>query len=212
LQAVLELKTACSFTDDATFIMNSTNTDMPVLPVGFLPSEQNISPSVEQFDQTASLPPNITGLRQVIELAHSELHGLMREREAIIKRMTVLKHTIAGLVEIFGADSVSKEQLDFVKRPHRRRGKSMTQVCRAVLAGASEPLTAHELVEGIRAADVTLIQRQKNPSASVSSILGRLASYGEVRSAVAGSGRRHWLWTKADGNGRLRRDDSASKL
>jgi hypothetical protein len=189
-----------------------TNVPVPVLPMEFIPSGQNISPSVEQFDQMASLPPNITGARQVISLAQGELRGLMQEREAIVKRITVLRQTIAGLVEIFGADSVSKEQLDFVKRPHRRRGKSMTQVCRAVLAGASEPLTAHELVEGIRAADVTLIQRQKNPIASVSSILGRLASSGEVRSVVAGSGRRHWVWTKSDENGRLRRGESASEL
>jgi len=192
--------------------MNSANTDMPVLSMGFLPSEQNISPNLEPFDHKATMPSNITGARQVIELAHSELCGLMREREAIIKRMTVLKQTIAGLVEIFGADSVSTEHLDFVQRPRRRRGNSLTQICRAVLAKASEPLTAHELVEGIRAADVTLIQRQKNPIASVSSILGRLASYGEVRSAVAGSGRRQWVWTKTDGNGRLCRGQSASEL
>jgi len=208
----LELKTACSFTDHATFIMNSANTDMPVLSMGFLPSEQNISPNLEPFDHKATMPSNITGARQVIELAHSELCGLMREREAIIKRMTVLKQTIAGLVEIFGADSVSTEHLDFVQRPRRRRGNSLTQICRAVLAKASEPLTAHELVEGIRAADVTVIQRQKNPIAAVSSILGRLASYGEVRSAVAGSGRRQWLWTKADENGRSSCDESTSKL
>jgi hypothetical protein len=214
LQAVLELKTACSFLDHVTCNMNSAKSDMPepVFSMEFIPSAQNISPSVEQFDQMASLPPNITGLRQVIELAHSELHGLMREREAIIKRMTVLKQTIAGLVEIFGADSISKEHLDLAQRPRRRRGTSLTQICRAVLARASEPLTAHELVEGIRAEDVTLIQRQKNPIASVSSILGRLASYGEVRSAVAGSGRRQWLWTKADENDRPRCGESAPKL
>jgi len=184
----------------------------PVLPMELIPSEQNISPSAEQFDQMASLPPNITGARQVINLARSELRGLMREREAIIKRITVLRQTIAGLVEIFGPDGVSEEHLDLVKPPRRHRGNSLTQICRSVLAKSSEPLTAHELVEGIRAADVTLIQRQKNPIASVSSILGRLASYGEVRSAVAGSGRRQWVRTKTDGNGRLCRGQSASEL
>jgi hypothetical protein len=194
--------------------MDSAKTDMPVpvLPMELIPSEQNISPSVEQFDQMASLPPNITGARQVINLAQSELRGLMREREAIIKRITVLKQTIVGLVEIFGADGVSKEHLDFVRRPRRHQGNSLTQICRAVLARASEPLTAHELVEGIRATDVTVIQRQKNAIASVSSILGRLASDGEVRSVVAGSGRRQWVWTNTDGSGRLRRGESASEL
>jgi hypothetical protein len=182
--------------------MNSANTDIPALPMGFLPSDQDISPVLEPFDHMAMVLPNITGARQVIELAHSELCGLMREREAIIKRMTVLKQTIAGLIEIFGADGVSKEHLDLVKPSRRHRGNSLTQTCRAVLAKAPEPLTAHELVEGIRAADVTLIQHHKNPIASVTSILSRLVSYGEVRSIVAASGRRQWAWTKTDGNGR----------
>jgi hypothetical protein len=182
--------------------MNSANTDIPALPMGFLPSDQDISPVLEPFDHMAMVLPNITGARQVIELAHSELCGLMREREAIIKRMTVLKQTIAGLIEIFGADGVSKEHLDLVKPSRRHRGNSLTQTCRAVLAKAPEPLTAHELVEGIRAADVTLIQHHKNPMASVCSILSRLVSYGEVRSVVAASGRRQWAWTKTDGNGR----------
>lgn len=182
--------------------MNPANAGMPVLPMEFLTSDQNISPSLEPFDHMAMVLANITGARQVIELAHSELCGLMREREAIIKRMTVLKQTIAGLIEIFGAHSVRKECLDLVKPSRRHRGNSLTQTCRAVLARASEPLTAHELVEGIRAADVTLIQHHKNPMASVCSILSRLASYGEVRSVVATSGRRQWAWTKTDGNGR----------
>jgi len=192
--------------------MNSANTDMPVLPMGFLPSDQNISPGSEPFDHMATVPTNITGARQVIELAHSKLCGLIQEREAIIKRMTVLKQTIAGLIEIFGADGVNKEYLDLAKPPRRHRGNSLTQICRAVLATASEPLTAHELVEGIRAADVTLIQRQKNPMASVCSILSRLASYGEVRSVVAASGRRQWAWTNTDGNGRSPRSEGVSKL
>ena len=192
--------------------MNSANTDVPVLPMGFLSSDQDISPSSEPFDHMTTAPPNITGALQVIELAHSELCGLMREREAIIKRMTVLKQTIAGLIEIFGADGVRKEYLDLVQPPPRHRGNSLTQTCRAVLARASEPLTAHELVEGIRAADVTSIQHQKNPMASVCSILSRLASYGEVRSVVAASGRRQWAWTKTEGNGRSPCSESVSKL
>jgi len=192
--------------------MNSANTDMPVLPMGFLPSDQNISPGSEPFDRMATVPTNITGARQVIELAHSKLCGLIQEREAIIKRMTVLKQTIAGLIEIFGADGVSKEYLDLVKPPRRHRGNSLTQICRAVLAKASEPLTAYELVENIKAADVALIQRQKNPIASVCSILNRLAFYGEVRSVVAGSGRRQWVWTETDRNGRLACSENASKL
>jgi hypothetical protein len=192
--------------------MNSANTDMPVLNMGFLPSELNISPGLEPFDHKATVPPNITGVRQITNLVQSELHGLMREREAIIKRMTVLKQTIAGLVEVFGADGVSKEYLDLMKPPRPHRGNSLTQICRSVLAGSSEPLTAHALIEGIRATDVTLIQRQKNPIASVSWILGRLASYGEVRSSVADSGRRQWVWTKTDGNGRSPCDESALKL
>lgn len=185
---------------------------MPVISVGFLPSEQNISPSLESFDHLESVLPNATGVREVINLAQKELHGLMRERTAIIKRIAVLRQTIAGLVEIFGSDGDSNEYLNWVKPPRRHRENGMTQICRSVLASATEPLTAHELIEGIRATDVTLIQRQKNPIASLYSILGRLASYGEVRCTVSGSGKREWVWSKADGNGRSPRDESASKV
>jgi hypothetical protein len=185
---------------------------MPVLSNQLIPSEQNISPSLEPFDHMATAPPNIPGFRQVLTLTQSELHRLMRERDAIVKRITVLRQTIAGLVEIFGDHALGKEHLDLLKPYRRQRRNGMTQICRSVLARSSEPLTAHELIEGIRATDVTLIQRQKNPIASVYSILGRLASYGEVRCAVAGSGRRQWAWTPVDGNGRLPCDPSASKL
>jgi len=74
LQAVLELKTACSFIDHATCTMNSAKSDMPapISPLGFILSEQNLSPRVERFDHVATVPPNITGVPQVIELAQSE--------------------------------------------------------------------------------------------------------------------------------------------
>jgi hypothetical protein len=135
-----------------------------------------------------------TEAEQVIKIAGGELQDLLRQRAAIIKRITILRRTIAGLAEMFGGDTLTEELLALVKpSTHRTRGTGLTEACRSVLRHSSQPLTAREVVEGIRANNGGVIRNHKDPIASVSSILHRLGSYGEATTKLSQSGRRIWV-------------------
>jgi len=146
-----------------------------------------------QLAFTASPDPKIE-VEQVIKLAGGELQDLLIQRAAIIKRLAILRRTIAGLAEMFGLEALPEELLLVIKPPVRgSRGSGLTEACRATLSQSSRPLTAREVVDTIRARDGAVIQNHKDPVASVTSILHRLGSYGEATTRLSHTGRRIWI-------------------
>jgi hypothetical protein len=141
-----------------------------------------------------SVVTNRIDVEQVIKLAGSELQLLLTQRAALLRRLAILRRTIAGLAEMFGDDVLPEEVRTLIKLPMpRTRGTGLTEACRAGLSKSSRPLTAREVVETIRAHDGALIEHHKDPVASVTSILHRLASYGEATTILSPSGRRMWI-------------------
>jgi hypothetical protein len=139
-------------------------------------------------------------VEQVMRLAEGELLQLLTERGALLRRIAILRRTIAGLAETFGEDLLPEGVRALIKpAAPKTRGTGLTEACRAALANSSQPLTAREVVDRIRNVDAAIIKDHKDPVASVTSILHRLGSYGEATTQVTHSGRR--MWTPA-GNDR----------
>lgn len=146
----------------------------------------------------AAAIPNATDVEQLIEYAQTEVRALLRQRAEITKRITAIRRTIADLVKTFGQDVSSGAHLTLVKPLKRNRRTGLTDACRSVLIRAFQPLTAHEVVERMRASNAELICHHKDSIASVTSILLRLESYGEATSEVGLSRRRSWVSKKSD--------------
>jgi chorismate mutase len=133
-------------------------------------------------------------VRQVVRQAHEELLQLLRQRADLMKRIGTLKQTISGLANLFGNSVLSDELLDLVGEPKdRKRQAGFTNACRRVLMEAERPLSARDVCEKIEEKLPLLLARHREPLASVTTVLNRLASYGEAEAVVV-NGRRAWQW------------------
>ena len=63
-----------------------------------------------------------------------------------------------------------------------------------VLIEARTPLTAREVCDQLRSRFGELLINHKDPLASVTTVLNRLADYGEARSSSNPHGKRAWEW------------------
>lgn len=133
-------------------------------------------------------------VKEVLSAAHEELKNLMHQRSEIMKRIGTIKQTIAGLANIFGDEILSAELLELVDRRSAARQPGFTKVCRMVLMEAAVPLGAREVCEHIQRKTPPVLERHKDPLASVTTVLNRLVEYGEARSVVRENGRRAWQW------------------
>lgn len=59
----------------------------------------------------------------VIGRLQQELQLLLLERTALLKRIRLIRHTLAGLAYIFGSDIMNEELERLVRKPGRRSGK-----------------------------------------------------------------------------------------
>jgi hypothetical protein len=139
----------------------------------------------------------------VIGRIHRELQLLLLERAAIVKRIGVIRHTIVGLADVFGADVID-QGLQYLLLPSAgRRTRGLTDVCRRMLMKFSQPLTTRQLCDRIQETDPSVLTRQKCPTTSVGVVLRRLVNYGQVQDGLSEDGRT-WLWI-----GARQRDDFA---
>lgn len=133
-------------------------------------------------------------VRQVVIQAHEELLDLLRQRADLMKRIGTLKQTISGLANLFGKSVLSEELLELVgEAKDRKRQAGFTNACRKILIDATQPLSARDVCQQIQEKLPLLLARHRDPLASVTTVLNRLASYGEAE-AVMSNGRRAWLW------------------
>jgi hypothetical protein len=133
-------------------------------------------------------------VRQVVKQAHEELRELLKQRADLMKRIGTLKQTISGLANLFGASVLDDELLDLVGEPRdKKRQAGFTNACRKILIEAERPLSARDVCQTIQEKMPILLARHQEPLASVTTVLNRLANYGEAEPVVV-NGRRAWLW------------------
>jgi len=133
-------------------------------------------------------------VRQVVRQAHEELLQLLRQRADLMKRIGTLKQTISGLANLFGNSVLSDELLDLVGEPRdRKRQAGFTNACRRILMEAERPMSARDVCQKIEEKAPLLLARHREPLASVTTVLNRLAGYGEAEAVVV-NGRRAWQW------------------
>ncbi len=137
----------------------------------------------------------------VVKAAHDELQDLIRLRSEIMKRIGTVKQTIVGLANLFGDNILSDDLQKMLDRKSNRQ-MGFTKACRIVLMEASRPLGAREVCEQIQVRIPPIIERHKDPLASVTTVLNRLVEYGEAKAVVRENGRRAWEWV-SEGSPRL---------
>lgn len=159
---------------------------------GALAHRRPSTPGVPAWDA------NTEDIGHVIGRVHSELKFLLLERAAIVKRIGVIKHIIIGLADIFGSDVIDKELQELISKQSACRtapsDQGFTSVCRRTLMRSSEPLTTRQLCDRIQEKHPAVLARQKQPTNSVTVVLRRLVSYGEVKDGVNESDVRTWQW------------------
>jgi hypothetical protein len=143
-------------------------------------------------------------VHQVIQSAQLELQNLLQQRDQIIKRIGTMKQTIVGLAKLFGNDVFTEEVQVLLGRKSGARSEGLTNTCRIVLMESERPLSAREVCEHLERRLPLLVSRHKDPLASVTTVLNRLAQYGEARTVLQADGRRAWEWA-SEAQERLRR-------
>ena len=88
-------------------------------------------------------------VEQVIGRAHQELESLLKQRAAIIKRTGNIKHTIRGLINLFGDEVIGEELLKEVHHRSNSRQPGFTTTCRTILMESNRPLLTQEVGQEI---------------------------------------------------------------
>src|SRR5712692_1585721 len=133
-------------------------------------------------------------VQEVIRSAERELHELLQRRAELMKRIGTIKQTLAGLANIFGDAVLSDQLLTFLDRKTASRQPGFTRACRVVLMESGKPLGARFVCQGLQQKFPELLERHKDPIASVTTVLNRLADYTEARCSLDANGRRVWQW------------------
>lgn len=142
----------------------------------------NVSPALDPHVQA------------VVRSAEREIRELIRQRADLMKRIGTIKQTLSGLADMFGDCVLNDELLDFLDRSSTVRHSGFTRACRAVLMKSEVPLSARQVRDQMQKGLPGLIERHKDPLASVTTVLSRLVQYSEARCTVLGPGRRVWEW------------------
>ena len=140
------------------------------------------------------LQPDDLHVQEVIRSAEQELRELLERRAELMKRIGTIKQTLSGLANIFGDSVLSEQLLTFLDRKTASRQPGFTRACRVVLMEAGKPLGARFVCQALQQRFPELLERHKDPFASVTTVLNRLADYKEARCSLDSNGRRVWEW------------------
>jgi hypothetical protein len=119
---------------------------------------------------------------------------LLQQRADLMKRIGTIKQTLVGLANIFGDSVLSDELLTYLDRKTASRQPGFTRACRVVLMESGKPLGARFVCQALQKKFPELLERHKDPIASVTTVLNRLADYTEARCSLDANGRRVWEW------------------
>lgn len=132
-------------------------------------------------------------VQEVVRQAHDELRQLLQQRAEIMKRIGTVKQTISGLANLFGDAVLSDELMELVDRKSNGRQPGFTKACRMILMEAGRAMNSRDICEYFHDKMPALLERHKDPMASVTTVLNRLVEYGEAEPVMA-NGRRAWRW------------------
>jgi hypothetical protein len=135
-------------------------------------------------------------INKVLAEMHREFQSLVLQRAAILRRIGTIRQVIDGLTDVFGDEAVGGELLNLVDHRSGNRRRGFTQTCRLALMESSRPLMSQEVCQEVERRNPHLLVHHKDPLASVSTVLNRLARYGEARVVLNERGRRAWAWTR----------------
>src|SRR5208283_194516 len=145
--------------------------------------------------ETRAVTSNANGhVQEVVRQAHEELRQLLQQRAEVMRRIGTIKQTIAGLANLFGDAVLSDELLELVDRKSNGRQPGFTKACRMILMDANRALSARDVCDRIQERMPPMLERHKDPMASVTTVLNRLVAYGEARAVALDNGRRAWRW------------------
>jgi hypothetical protein len=137
---------------------------------------------------------DVAHVQEVIRQAHDELRQLLQQRAEVMKRIGTVKQTIAGLANLFGDGVLNDELLELVDRKSNGRQPGFTKACRMILMESGRAMSARDICEHFTQKMPTMLERHKDPMASVTTVLNRLVDYGEAQAVLTNSGRRAWRW------------------
>lgn len=140
--------------------------------------------------------PGGAHINKVLAEMHREFQSLVLQRAAILRRIGTIRQVIDGLTDVFGEEAVGRELLDLVDHRSGNRRRGFTQTCRLALMESNRPLMSQEVCQEVERRNPYLLVHHKDPLASVSTVLNRLAKYGEARVVLNERGRRAWAWTR----------------
>jgi hypothetical protein len=89
---------------------------------------------------------------------------------------------------------LSDELLELVDRKSGGRQPGFTKACRMILMEANRALSARDVCDRIQKRMPPMLERHKDPMASVTTVLNRLVAYGEAKPVSLDNGRRAWQW------------------
>jgi len=150
---------------------------------------------------TSPVQPSNAPVQEVIRSAQHELNELLGQRAETMKRIGTVKQTLVCLAMVFGEDVLTPEVLQLLGRGKTRKQPGFTRACRVILMEAVTPLEARHGLRELQRRFPELIERHKDPLASVTTVFNRLVGYAEVRSFRNGKGRRVWEWIAEPSNG-----------
>ena len=133
----------------------------------------------------------------VVQKLHTELNDLLQQRAEIMRHIATAKKTIVGLASLFGDHVLSPELQSLVGVGDGNRKPGLTKACRLILIEARGPLSARNVVDALQNQDPEILAGHKDPIASVTTILNRLADYKEVERVLLNNGKRGWRWSEA---------------
>src|SRR5205807_617797 len=84
--------------------------------------------------------------------------------------------------------------LNFLDRKSASRQPGFTRACRAILMESDKPLAPRMVCQKLQHKFPEVLERHKDPIASVTTVLSRLADYAEARCSLDANGRRVWQW------------------
>jgi hypothetical protein len=149
----------------------------------------------------ATAQPVDLHVHEVIRSAEHELQELLQRRAEVMKRIGTLKQTLAGLANLFGDSVLSDELLNLLDRKAPSRQPGFTKACRLILMDSGIPLGARQTCAELARRFPDLLERHKDPIASVTTVLNRLVDYAEARCSLNENGRRVWEWIAERENG-----------
>jgi hypothetical protein len=142
------------------------------------------------------------GLEPVIGQLQSQLRVLKLERAAILKRIGMVKKIVVGLADLFGSEVINGELQDLLSLQSARRLRThpgLTDLCRQLLRGVSEPRTLHQILEQLQEESPVAWAGQRHPASVLRMILKRLVAYGEAEELLTEEGLRAWRSTAGPG-------------